>query len=350
MLAENFILGTHEPSWLADERFANVPLMVSDRRLREMKRLPRARGYWALDSGGFTELQLFGGWMVAIDDYIARVRRYIAEVGGLMWAAGQDWMCEGQVLSGLVERRPRKPCPACTKAGRTMVPSLRVAALDADERPTFACPCGFTVVGNPPRIPVGPWRAWAVKAGAVMARAVADADRLGMEAVVVFHGTGLTVAEHLARTVENFVELRARAPEVPWLPTLQGWTRGDYIDCLELYERAGVDLRRERLVGVGTMCRRESTTSAGMILRWLADEGLVLHGFGFKKEGVRQHGDVLFSSDSLAWSDHARHEPPLEGHNKPGPGRPQGHARCNNCPDFALEWYSELCSELLVAA
>ncbi|RTL30579.1 MAG: hypothetical protein EKK55_01880, partial [Rhodocyclaceae bacterium] len=79
---------------LARPECAGVPLMVSDRRLRDMKKLPRAVGRWMLDSGGFTELQLFGRWTVPPAEYVERVRRYLAEIGGLAHVAGQDWMCE----------------------------------------------------------------------------------------------------------------------------------------------------------------------------------------------------------------------------------------------------------------
>ena len=34
--------------------------------------------------------------------------------------------------------------------------------------------------------------------------------------------TGLTVAEHQAGTVANYLELRAAAPELPFIPVLQG--------------------------------------------------------------------------------------------------------------------------------
>src|SRR5436190_14414765 len=88
-----FLLGTHEPSWLHSNTF---PLFVSDRRLRRYQRLPVAAGPWALDSGGFTELATFGSWERGPTpaQYAARVRRYRDEVGRLLWAAPQDWMCE----------------------------------------------------------------------------------------------------------------------------------------------------------------------------------------------------------------------------------------------------------------
>src|SRR5690242_4741899 len=94
-----FYLGTHMPSWLTK---TDVPLFVSHRRLLgelrpgrgARKTLPRARGPWALDSGGFTELQMFGEWRTTPAEYIAAVRRYRDEIGGLVWAAPMDWMCE----------------------------------------------------------------------------------------------------------------------------------------------------------------------------------------------------------------------------------------------------------------
>jgi hypothetical protein len=55
---------------------------------------------WALDSGGFTELQKFGRWTVSPARYAALVRRYRDEIGGLQWAAPQDWMCEPIVIRG----------------------------------------------------------------------------------------------------------------------------------------------------------------------------------------------------------------------------------------------------------
>ena len=86
-----FYLGTHIPSWLGK---TDVPLFVSHRRLTGRKSLPRAKGRWALDSGGFSELSLFGRWTVTAREYVDKVRRYDQEIGGMDWAAVQDWMCE----------------------------------------------------------------------------------------------------------------------------------------------------------------------------------------------------------------------------------------------------------------
>jgi hypothetical protein len=84
-----FYLGTHQPAWLTN---ATVPLFVSHRRLVGRTRLPRARTSWALDSGGFSELSLYGEWRTDPAEYVYWVDRYDREIGRLDWAAPQDWM------------------------------------------------------------------------------------------------------------------------------------------------------------------------------------------------------------------------------------------------------------------
>lgn len=247
MMAE-FFLGTHHPHWLGS---VSEPLFVSRRQLRRYKTLPRRVGgaRWALDSGGFTELSMHGRWITSAADYARDVVRYRDEIGGLAWAAPQDWMCEPIMLKT----------------------------------------------------------------------------------------TGLSVAEHQRRTVASVLELRALG--APVIPVLQGWTRGEYFDCWEMYEAAGVDLRSEPIVGLGSVCRRQNMMSATILVTALASEGLRLHGFGFKATGLKSCGHMLASADSLAWSYHARREPPRwECRGK--------HINCANCAPFALEWRAELLGSL----
>lgn len=90
-----FYLGTHRPGWLGT---LSVPLMVSHRTLKDYHKLPRARAPWMLDSGGFTELQVHGGWSVSPRQYISNARRFYQEVGSLDWISPQDWMCEPFML------------------------------------------------------------------------------------------------------------------------------------------------------------------------------------------------------------------------------------------------------------
>ncbi|UXE03197.1 tRNA nucleotidyltransferase [Mycobacterium phage Nikao] len=96
-MIEHFYLGTHEPSWL---RTAGVPLFVSHRRLARLKgALPVAIERWALDSGGFSELSMYGGWKTTAAEYVAAVNRYDREIGKLEWAAPMDWMCEPDMIA-----------------------------------------------------------------------------------------------------------------------------------------------------------------------------------------------------------------------------------------------------------
>jgi hypothetical protein len=91
-----FWLGSHLPGWL--ERTA-VPLFISHRRLAGRRRLPRAAGTWALDSGAFSEIAEHGRFTTTPAAYAAAVDRYAAEIGRLSWAAIQDWMCEPFMLA-----------------------------------------------------------------------------------------------------------------------------------------------------------------------------------------------------------------------------------------------------------
>lgn len=241
-----FYLGTHMPSWLAK---VDVPLFVSHRRLHRQKRLPRALAPWALDSGGFTELSMFGAWTTEPEDYIAAVRRYRDEIGRLEWCSPMDWMCE-------------------------------------------------------------PW---------IVAK------------------TGLSVEEHQQRTVENYLTLRALDSDLPFVPVLQGWELDDYRRHVDAYEAAGVDLRAERTVGIGSVCRRQHTGQIEHIVSTLADDGLRLHGFGVKTSGLRAYGLMLASADSMAWSFRGRNvHPPTCGST--------GHKTEANCLTFALNWRQRLLS------
>jgi hypothetical protein len=90
-----FYLGTHVEGWLGH---SDVPLFVSRRRLCRRRTLPRATSRWALDSGGFSELSMFGHWTVTAQQYADEVRRYGEEIGQMDWAACMDWMCEPWIV------------------------------------------------------------------------------------------------------------------------------------------------------------------------------------------------------------------------------------------------------------
>lgn len=237
-----FFLGTDRTHWLRD---VEVPLFISRRTLAPLRRLPRARHYWSLDSGGFTELSSYGAWTITPEQYIGQVDRFINEIGNLKWASIQDWMCEPQMLKL----------------------------------------------------------------------------------------TKLSITQHQERTIDNYIHLRSARPDIPWTPVLQGWEAADYWRHWAEYERRGLDLASLPLVGVGSICRRQHTEEAVEIIASLANAGLKLHGFGFKKQGITAAEHYLVSADSFAWSFGARYREPLPGCT---------HKRCNHCLRYALLWRSDL--------
>jgi len=238
-LVPKFYLGTHHSHWL---KLVDLPLFISRRTLDRVKKLPVALGSWALDSGGFTELNLNGKWSISPKSYADEVRRYSEEIGQLDFASIQDWMCEDFVL----------------------------------ER------------------------------------------------------TGKTIKEHQELTVQSYLDLKSIAPDLPWLPVLQGFSFDDYLRHLEMYVNKAIDLTKFNRVGIGSICRREGTKEAGKIISTLTKMyNLNLHGFGFKINGLKTVGHLLGSSDSMAWSINARRDKPLDG---------CSHKTCANCMKYALIW------------
>lgn len=260
-------LGIHQPAWLANPRLADVPMFVSRRTFIDRrtggyrKTFPRAVGRYAVDSGGFTELQRYGRWTITPAEYVAFLRRLWDETGPFDFAAPMDWMCEPAVIAG------------------------------------------------------------------------------GNFAGLHFVGTGLDLDEHLRRTVANGIELKTLAPDLPIADALQGWRKGDYHRCWDMYEAAGVDLIAEPIVAIGSMCRRQHMDEAADILDSLHDRGLTnMHGFGFKIQGLRACWEQLATADSMSWSIHGRHSPPCP-HTPYLTGKQPKN--CANCLPFALEWRAQ---------
>jgi hypothetical protein len=148
----------------------------------------------------------------------------------------------------------------------------------------------------------------------------------------VIEKTGLSVREHQERTVANYLDLRGHGP---FVPVLQGQALPDYEACVGLYESAGVDLRAEPVIGLGTVCRRQNAPEIARIVGTLASGGLRLHGFGMKSAGLARVGHLLASADSMAWStrgrmawQHERRQLCQGGHK----------GSCANCRPWALRW------------
>ena len=254
--------GTHLPNWLWSGA-VDFRLFVSHRRLCRYKTLRPSLVPGALDSGGFSELSLFGEWHTSPLEYVEAVARYDAGIGRLEWAAPQDWMCEQHITAK----------------------------------------------------------------------------------------TGLAVAEHQRRTVENFLELAELWPQFsdedsPFMPVLQA-APGDgdgYLRCAEMYEAAGVHLADFPVVGVGTVCRIQDTALIGRVARAARSLDLALHWFGVKTAGLpgvwppEERADSLTSFDSMAWSYEARRMPRLPGCQHSG--------NCANCPVAAGRWRDRVLSSV----
>lgn len=276
----SFYLGVSQAQWLHVEDGA--PLFLAAHRLQQWlcnenwPRVPAVR--WAMDSGGFNHVRKHGGWTISPEDFVGVVWSHDLHISNMQWAAPQDWMCEPDIL-----------------------------AL-----------------------------------------------------------TGLTVADHQQRTVDNFVQVcRAWAQleydndgtewlrdpynvtdetagawrRCPFIPVLQGWEADDYLRCADMYAAVGVDLAAYPVVGLGSVCRRQSTKDIEVVVARVTELGLPLHGFGVKTDGLRRVGHLLASADSHAWSMAARREETYCTHG--------GSVRWErNCRAYALEWRDRVLAQI----
>jgi hypothetical protein len=101
-----------------------------------------------------------------------------------------------------------------------------------------------------------------------------------------------------------------------------------------MYESRGVNLREEPVVGLGSVCRRQSTLEIEKIVSSFHSKDLRLHGFGVKISGMKRYGEMLESADSMAWSFGARRTQSHCSVHAPAPTT----KNCANCLDYALEW------------
>jgi hypothetical protein len=143
--------------------------------------------------------------------------------------------------------------------------------------------------------------------------------------------TGLSVAEHQRRTVDNYLELIDLAPDLGFVPVLQGWEMDDYHRHADAYADAGVDLTALPVVGIGSVCRRQASRQIAGIFDSLLQRGLRMHGFGVKIAGLGMYADSLVSADSLAWSYGARQDAQRGI-------RHCSKKTCANCLHYALSW------------
>jgi hypothetical protein len=250
-LPVRFYLGAPHTNWVNRMR---VPLFMSYNTLRRRVASIAPQVAFAIDSGGYTELQRNGRWTISPQQYVDDLMKLVDRPGSqhLDFVAQQDWMCDPKTLAA----------------------------------------------------------------------------------------TGLSVAEHQDRTVGNLLELRELMAldgrDKLIVPVLQGATVDDYLTHADRFAAAGVDLRAERLVGVGSLCARQDHDDAYNAIISLRAYGLRrLHGFGVSGRGLVRLAPLLASCDSMAWSLAARHCPRTIS-------RDCTHRRCTTCPRFAMAWRSQL--------
>jgi hypothetical protein len=153
-----------------------------------------------------------------------------------------------------------------------------------------------------------------------------------LDNVLAATGHRPTVEDHQRATVENYLRLRELAPELPIVPTIQGWDLADYLRCVQMYAQAGVNLAELPRVGIGSVCRRQATSEIEAIVRTLAGMGIKIHGFGVKLKGLERIAHLILSADSMAWSYDERFK---DGTCCTGP------SGCRNCPAAALRWHKK---------
>jgi hypothetical protein len=127
----------------------------------------------------------------------------------------------------------------------------------------------------------------------------------------------MTIADHQHLTIERYDVLHGEGLPFPIMPVLQGYAPEDYVDHIRQYGR---HLGPGMWVGVGSVCKRNSEPE--QIVEVLdaihtARPDIRLHGFGVKITALRHPGvrRRLSSSDSMAWSFHARmHGKDRNGH------------------------------------
>lgn len=105
-----------------------LPILVSYARLREATVLPVASTQWVCDSRGFAEIGQHGRWTIPPHRYAEDLDRYHREIGGLAWAAPQDWPCGEHLLArtGLTEAEHQERTIASVLELRAAVPHLPI--------------------------------------------------------------------------------------------------------------------------------------------------------------------------------------------------------------------------------
>ena len=247
MYVTKFYLGTHQPHWLWSD-LTSHRLFVSRTTLSRYAKLkPCTTSSWALDSGGFTDINKYGRCTVSEADYCFFVAHAKLTVGRLDFAAPQDWMCEPAALksSGLtVEQHQRRTVLNFINLRRrirnTFIPVLQGDSLAS----YFDCMQMYEDLGV--RLRDEP----TVGLGSVCRRQATDEIRTLVEAIaaesLTLHGfgvkaTGLSKCENLFASTDSLAWSFCGRRAAP----LPGHTHKNCANCYEF-----ADLWRRKLMNV----------------------------------------------------------------------------------------------------
>jgi len=120
----------------------------------------------------------------------------------------------------------------------------------------------------------------------------------------ILEKTGKTTHFHINATIENYYHMIQKMTEdeiKKCLPVIQGFTIQEYLYCIERYEKNGLIAP---YMGVGSVCRRGSTSEIAKILSIIKGElpNVKLHGFGVKKSVLDLiPNNLLHSIDTAAY-------------------------------------------------
>lgn len=119
----------------------------------------------------------------------------------------------------------------------------------------------------------------------------------------VDRSTYRTNRDRIKATIRNEIACREAAPDLPWLPVLQGNTLEER--DLDLRMRRRIGMLPADYAGIGSVCGR-TPSEAGSVVKFYADRlpGLRFHGFGLHIQALDDDAvfGALRSWDSYSWN------------------------------------------------
>ncbi|MEV6525010.1 hypothetical protein AB0M43_23940 [Longispora sp. NPDC051575] len=141
--------------------------------------------------------------------------------------------------------------------------------------------------------------------------------------------TTLAVGHHQRNTISNYLALRDLLGDIVF-PVLEGATASEVLRCVDLYDKAGVNLTRADLVGLGSVSRRKPAADTARLIDALAAIGLNLHADD-RHDLIGTTGNLAAAS-TAAWTTGAATSDPLHECTR---------ATCAHCHLTARLWHDQ---------